>query len=637
MLPSIPEQQLAKAVADLVHKERLRDAAQMFADFCKIKIKLGDDNPTKVIPLLQNYLHFLLDNGGITEAAQILWTPTQFNPNPKSVKQIWDVFETSTTGLFMGAGSMGKSFNVGVRLFLEWVRDPQWTTIKVVGPNEDHLEQNLFSHLVGLHQKATLPMPGEIGELFIGIDRRNQYSAIKGVIIPVGQKKKAGRLQGAKRIPRDTPHEVFGPLSRLFIFIDEIENVPGGLWSDIDNVLSNIDGENDGNGLKIFGAFNPTNQTDEVGKRVEPVFGWENFNIDEHFRWKSIRGWEVLRLDGEQSENVKEGKLVYPGLQTRAGLETIARNAGGRNSAGYYSMGRGAYPPTGVEMTLIPPGMFEKARGEYVWYNSPQPAAGCDLALEGGANCVFTIGKYGLVSGIKWPPSLEHPQGETVMFKNRMGQVEPRWGCQAEQQFILPKGDSVVMAEQIENLCKKAGVKPENLALDRTGHGQGVADYLKHDWSEAIIALNFSESCGDVRILVEDTNTCAELYDRVHSELWFATRAYMEYQYVLLAPSMVIENLKQQLTQRKYRPSGKKSKIESKKDYISRGFKSPDDADSFTLFVHACRKGSGVSLSMTGGAVGSPSDEDGYWYNEAGLRGGAHIDSTNRTDYLEGE
>jgi hypothetical protein len=633
MALSIPEQQLAKQVAELVHKERHKEAAQYFIDYCKLDVRLTDDNPAKFLPVLQTYLHYLLNNGGLAEAAQILWTPTQFNPNPQSVKEIWDMVETTTTGLLMGAGSMGKSFNVGVWLFLQWIRDPQWTTVKVVGPNEDHLEQNLFSHLVGLHQKATLPMPGEIGQLFIGIDHRNQYSAIKGVIIPIGQKKKAGRLQGAKRIPRNQPHPIFGPLSRLFIFIDEIENVPGGLWSDIDNVLSNIDGENDGHGLKIFGAFNPTNQTDEVGKRVEPPFGWEQFDIDKHFRWKSVRGWEVLRLDGERSENVIQGKVIYPGLQTRPGLETIARNAGGRSSAGYYSMGRGAYPPTGVELALIPPGMFQKMRAEYIWYNTPQPASSADLALEGGANCVYTLGKYGMVSGIKFPPSLEYPQGEIVMFKNRSGQSEPRWGCQADQQFILPKAETVEMSEAIISLNKKAGVKPENHCLDRTGHGQGVSDLIKHNWSSAIIAVNYSESASDTRILVEDTLPCDELYDRVASELWFATRALGEYQYFLISPAMDVSKLTQQITQRKYKPAGKKSKIESKKDYVSRGFQSPDEGDSLTLFVHACRKGSGVTLSMVGGVV-STEETDG-WYGE--YANGVKIDVTNRTDYLEAD
>jgi hypothetical protein len=104
---SIPEQQLAKRVAELVHKGQPKEAAQYFIEFCKLGIKLTDDNPAKFLPVLQTYLHYLLNNGGLAEAAQILWTPTQFNPNPQSVKEIWDMVETTTTGLLMGAGSMG--------------------------------------------------------------------------------------------------------------------------------------------------------------------------------------------------------------------------------------------------------------------------------------------------------------------------------------------------------------------------------------------------------------------------------------------------------------------------------------------------------------------------------------------------
>src|ERR1019366_1724696 len=143
-------------------------------------------------------------------------------------------------------------------------------------------------------------------------------SSIRGVIIPKGNTKKAGRLQGGHRRPRLTPHPVFGPLSRLFIFLDEIENIPAGVWQDIDNVLSEI--ETGGHGFKIFGAYNPTNATDEVGKRAEPPFGYADLDEDAHFRWKSARGWDVLRLDGERCENVIQGKIIYPGLQTREGL-----------------------------------------------------------------------------------------------------------------------------------------------------------------------------------------------------------------------------------------------------------------------------------------------------------------------------
>ena len=526
------------------------------------------------------------------------------------------------------------SYTMGARFLLEWLRDPEWTSLRIIGPSEDHLEANLFSHLVSLHKSATIPLPGEIGELWIGLDRRQQLGSIKGVVVPVGRVKKAARLQGAKRKPRPVPHPRFGALSRMFIFIDEIENVPAGIWSDIDNVMSNAVEVSDG-GFKIFGAYNPTNQQDEVGKRAEPTFGWEALDPDRHFKWTSKRGWEVLRLDGERSENVIHNRVIYPGLQTRAGLEAIAKNAGGYQSPGYYSMGRGLYPPQGIALTVIPPGMLAQSRGEFIWFNDPQAVGSCDLALEGGSSAVFTIGKLGLASGIKYPPSLSHPKGRTVMFKNPQGRVVPRWGLQADQQFKLPKGDTAVMTSAIIKTCKSGAIAGHLLAVDRTGHGAGIADMVKNDWSSAIHDLNYSEGCSETKVMVEDTKTCKEEYPRVDSELWFGMRKWMEFGYFILNPQIEMSELSQQLTQRQYRSTGGKSQVESKKDYKARGYKSPDEADSLTLFVYAARKGESLILSMKGdtadGGMNGEPEED--WPGQ--YPNGVRIDESNRTDALE--
>lgn len=626
------EKKLSQSVTRFVHAENYSDAAKLINECCELDLRSDFTNPAKSIPVIQHYLHYLMNNGGMEEAAQLLWTPTQFTPDPQSVKDIWKLFDESGTGLIMGAASMGKSYGMGVRLFLEWIRDPNWTSIKLIGPNEDHLEQNLFSHIVSLHQSAKLPMPGEIGELFVGLDRRNQLSAIKGIIIPIGKVKKAGRLQGAKRKPRPEPHPLFGPLSRMFVFIDEAENVPGGLWSDIDNVLSNA-GEG---GLKIFMAYNPTNQHDEVAKRAEPVIGWENFDSEKHFKWRSKRGWDVLRLDGERSENVVTGQTIYPGLQTREGLEKISRNAGGRTSAGYFSMGRGAYPPQGVELTIIPSGLFYKMRGEFIWYNAPEPVGACDVALEGGDAAVYSLGKCGLASGKKLPPSIDFPTGQTVMFKDKKGNVLPRWVVQLDQQFTLPKAATPEMKDKILLTSKRAGVRPEYFAIDRTGVGTGVADYMKHDWSSAIHDINYSDGAPkDKKIMLEDSKNCDEEYDRMASVLWFMARMYGEFEYFLINPSVDIANLAPQLTQRRYRP-GKCKRVESKRDYMSRGFSSPNEADSLTLLVYAARFGSGVTPSMRGDSVPfglSDGFDDDYWSDR--YPGGVRIDITNKTEILD--
>lgn len=631
------EQKLTEDAAALIHKDQPYQAAMLIRDALKLSVKL-ENEPAKYYPVLIEFLHHLLNSGKPALAAKLLWTPTRFTPAPQCTQDVWDLFERSSQGLVMGSGSMSKSYGMGVRLFLEWIRDPEFTTIKVIGPSEDHLESNLFSHLTGLHKDAKLPMPGEVGELFIGLNRRDQLSSVKGVIIPVGKVRKAGRIQGAKRRSRSKSHSLFGPLSRLFIFVDEIENVPGGLWSDIDNILSNVSDEGDVSGFKIFGAYNPSDQTSEVGKRAEPPFGWDSFDGEKHFKWKSIRGWDVLRLDGEKSENVIAGKVIYPGLQTRSGLEAIARNSGGRQSAGYYTMGRGMYPPSGIELTIIPPGMLAKWKGRFIWYDNPTPIGSADLALEGGANACFTLGKWGRATGILFPATLEHPLGRRFMFKDRAGQPIIRWGLQAEQQLIVPKGDTIHMANSLIGLCRKSGVKGEFFACDRTGGGSGTADLMKHDWSPSIHDVNYSSGCSTTKIMSEDTKNCDEEFERMASELWFALKAWGEYTYFLIAPEFDMTKITQQLTQRKFRTTGLRTKIESKKDYMSRGFDSPDEADSLTLFVHAARKGSGVTLSMKlDEALDMPGGEDSWdgWEQEVAMRGGSRIDESNRNQFLD--
>lgn len=634
MLTDLFQKDVAARVAALIHREKLREAAQLVNEVCKLGLKLADDDPRHVLPVLQNYLHYLLHSGGMEEAAQLLWTPTQFSPEPQSVKDIWKLFDDSSHGLIMGAASMSKSYSFGVRLMLEWIRDPEWTAVRVVGPSEAHLEQNLFSHLVGLHRDAKLPMPGEVGDLYIGMDRRNQVSAIRGVVIPIGSNKKSGRLQGTKRKPRPKPHPIFGPLSRLFVFIDELENVPQGLWKDIDNILSQVEEEGAGkHTFKLFGAYNPNDQSNELGKRAEPTFGWENFDVDQHFRWKSTRGWEVLRLDGEKCENVVQGKTIYPGLQTRAGLETIAQNGGGRQSGGYYTQGRGAYPPQGIELTVIPPGMFAKWRGEFVWHEEPVKVGALDTALEGGAAASYTLGSWGRASGKKLPPSIEHPNGTTVMFKDKMGHVSPRWGLQAEQQFALPKGDTIEMKNQVLRINRDAGVRPEFFAIDRTGNGSGVADLLRYEWSSAIHEINFSQGPSLGKIMLEDSKTCEEDYDRICSEIWFSLRAYGEFGYLLISSSIDLTKLTQQVTQRRFR-SLKTRRVESKKDYMSRGYPSPDEGDSLGLFVMAARRGSQAVLSMRGTDVEANDGFDDWYDIGRDVQNGVYIDPSNRVDYL---
>lgn len=610
-------------VAELLHKEQVIDAAKLMVKNAGRKDPVN--NKTEAFAVLTPLLHYCLNNDGMVEAAQLLWSPTLFTPEPESTKRVWRAFDTDDFILLMGAASMSKSYSMGVRLMLEWIRDPQFTTVQVIGPSENHLEDNLFSHLVELHKSATIPLPGQVGKLFIGVDPRKRRGAIRGVVIPLG-KKAAGRIQGTKRFNRTKPHPFFGTLSRMFVFLDEMVNIPKGVWKDIDNVLANAQGDH---GLKVIGAFNPTDPQDEVGRRCEPKGGWTSFDADRDFDWVSTRNWRVVRLDAKFSENVQEGRKVFEGLQTREGYDLIISNSGGSDSPGYWTMARGCFPPSGVTMAIIPGGMLNKFKAEFIWLETPEEAAGIDMALQGKDCAYFAKGKFGVASGIKLPPTLEAPNGITVFFKNRVGHNAPRWALQLEALFKLPKAETQEMAETIVKLCKQLFVKPAWVCMDRTGNGQGVYDVVKYLWSHEVQGINYSEKASDRKIMVEDTKTPFELYDRVQTELWFLMRKMIEFDYAKALPSMDLTELIPQLSTRWFRASGKISKVETKEDYRLRNQAlSPDEADAVSLLFLGARNAAQVTFGMT------PENTSAEGYDDDDLSEGYRVDVTNRFEEL---
>jgi len=618
-----PQKRLAFDASELLGKDRFSEAAELVAKASgQPKREMTKDRANL---LLGSLLHWLLNNDGMEEAAMLLWGPTQFDPRPESTRRVWETFDKYNNILLMGAGSQSKSFSMAIKLFLEWLRDPENTTVKVLGPSEQHLEDNLFTHLVQLHQGSRIPLPGEIGKLFIGLDHRARKSSISGVVIPIG-KKASGRLQGVKRSPRKTPHPIFGTQSRLFVFLDEIANIPIGIWRDIDNLLSNTDGD----GLKIIGAFNPTNQSDPVGTRCEPPFGWSSFDPDKHFDWVSTRGWAVVRLDAKYSENVRTGRVIYPGLQTLAGYNLVIKNAGGLDSPGYWAMARGCFPPTGAVMSVLPPGLLLKWRADVIWYEAPKPCGGVDLALEGGDSTKFAKGMFGLASAIKLLPSLQHPKGDTVFFEDAAGRKRPRYVLLVEQIFTLSKGESVAMSEEVMRVARAAGISPEWLAVDSTGNGAGVSDLLKYNFGP-ITSINFFQGASETKIMAEDAGTAYEFYERANSEMAFALRKFVEFGYCYASPSLSMEELGPQLSNRLFRLTGKKARVESKPEFKTRNAnKSPDEADAVGLLLAVVRKASGFVPGMTAENSTEPLDDD----DDGGGYGAGYTDQTNRFEDL---
>lgn len=596
MTPAHLDPQQADAILEagrFIHSDRRVDAANLIVqyveDTTKKKQKFAKSESFANEVLLGTLKH-CLDTDNYELGAGLLWPEFLFTPNPWATKTVWGGIRRHSQVLLMGASSMSKTFGAGVFFYLDWLRDPEHTTIRVVGPGESHLESNLFSHLVTLHRQAALPVPGQVGALFLGLDPRDQKSAIKGLTIPIGKLAGAGRLQGVKRYPRGHMHPFFGQMFRLRVLVDEIEKVPEGIWKDFRNLSSNIGTYEDG--LKIVCAFNPEMVGSQTYQHAEPPKGWASVDLDKDHEWESRKGWHVIRLDAHKSENVIEGKEKYPGIQTKRGLELLAKSSGGTESAGYYTFGRAMYPTQGTSLSVIPVTMFSKARGEFIWYDDPQEIGAVDSALEGTDPPVFALGRFGMATGCTFPPSLEFPNGRKIIFRQSNGKPAVRPALHVAKLFTLQNGNTVQMVEQVKVMANALGIPPDRMLLDRTGNGAGVHDVLKETgWPESY-GLNYSSSSTETRIMQEDKETCYEMYDRAYSELWYAFRRWLEFGFVLFADDLEdFAGIQTEFTSRLSKMANKgKKKVESKQDYKHRnGGASPNRADAVTLLLHLVR------------------------------------------------
>jgi hypothetical protein len=610
-------QSLTRQVAQQLHEhDNKRAAADLILQVQGSERRTTSDQ--EALAVLTTFRQWLLDRVFYREAAMLLWSPNKFSADPSSVQLMWDQIRETSQLMVMGAASMGKSFSLGVWLYLDWLRDPEHTNVKVVGPSEDHLEKNLFSHLVDLHQSAVIPSPGTCIRLGIALDRHKRDAGIYGVVVPIGKRAPA-KLQGIKVKNRTTPHPTLGRMTRLRVMLEEAEDIPVGIWEDVSNILSNTDGVEQ---FKIFAAFNPKDRNGACGVRCEPMEGWGHFDLDSSFTWVSRRGWNVVRLDGLRSENVVAKKVLVPGLQTITGIDRITANAGGINTPGYYTFARGAFPVDGASLVIIPTNFLNDAVGEYVFASSTL-AAGVDIALEGNDSAIITVGRYGLATGWRARPTKEHPDGKLELFRLPDGRTTRRNVLQVDQQFRMPNAETVTMARQIRDICEQAGVDPEWVCVDRTVNGAGVHDYLKSTWGP-VKGVNPSTTATDIRILAEDSEVPSGLYERLVTELWYATRKFLEHGLLKFSPTVPTERLFHELTTRQFNTSARgRIKVESKPDYKSRGNKSPDFADSLTLLIH------GVRLNVAGPMGQANASEPEM------LSVKAFTDVTNRFQYLD--
>lgn len=584
--------------------EAARTTARHFNIVAQISTKL------EAFSVLNALLNAVLDADRYDLAATLLWTPSAFTAKPHFTQMIFDAMRTESLVAIQGCASASKSFSLGVWHYLDWRRDPEETNISIVGPSENHLKANLFSHIVDLHNKSAIPGPGVVGELRISLDPHDLYAGIRGVVVPIGARS-SGRLQGLKVKPRKHPHPKFGTQTRVRVVLEEAENIQPGVWEDVGNIVTNISDANNYR-FKLSAAYNPKDRSSPMAVRAEPIDGWDSIDIDRDETWQSRRGWKVLRLDAYRCENVIEGREIYTGLQTKSGMEKVIQQGGGLNTPTYFTMVRGFYPVVGADLAVVPHGLLseERARGEFIFISEPDTFAAVDVALEGDDNAHMAVGRAGRASGWRSLPTLTSPQGDVTMFKNAKGDRAHRFVLQIEQIVPLAKGATDALAEEIIQKSRALMIKPDHLAVDRTGNGAGVHDLLRARLGQQVTGFNGSESCTTLKILEDDLMTPFEEYSYLTSEMYFGVKKWLDVGALRFSSAISADPLFREFSGRRYViPTGRaKTRVESKKDYKSRGNRSPDRADSVVMLLQLVRTYEQVTQSHLASSTGGSSE-----------------------------
>lgn len=542
------------------------------------------------IPIAENivrqFVVSLLNKDQFEAAAVILWGDDVYDWRPKSAQNTWRCLFDYDQLMIQGAGAMGKTYNGAVWFYLDWYRDPQYTSIKVVSLTKEHAERNIFANIKTLHRTALVKPESDQDEKATSIQvTSDNKQGIHLVAIPKGESG-YGTLRGFHTVPRPgKAHPRFGRQSRIRVVLDEAEEVPIGVWEGINNILSTADIKDNPGQIKIFGASNPKDRTSQFAMRCEPVHGWSMIDCETDFEWESKLGYHVLRLDAARSENVLERKIIFPGLQTYQGfMNYMARG----NTPEAMTMARGWFPEEGMAMGIITPAMMDNAIGIVRFVGPVVALAAFDLALEGQDQVICSYGRFGLCDG--WTPQ----SGRFISFP------KPRMVLQLDSQIPFPKKATLEQTQAIIGFAKQMKIAPNWLCVDRTGNGAGIHDSLCSLFGTEVLGVNYSWAATDSHILGDDSQKASELYSGVVTELLFGLAKYLEFEYLKISPGFRNQELIKQACARRYKQKGRGLvRVESKGEYCTRTRqRSPDALDSLSLLVFLMRQRSGIQATM---------------------------------------
>ncbi len=289
--------ELSKGGDESASAERWIEAANLALTADEIEDRVSDKG--EAIKVLQALEKNLAEENRYIEIAALLFGNVRFDSRPQCVREVFDAVIKNHKLIIIGGSSLSKTYSCGVLFYLYWRSDPYFTQVILAGPSEDHLYGNLFSHIVGIHKSAAIPLTDDDAknidinetDMFISMHDALPEMRIRCVLCKQNQISATG-LRGHKPKPvRTVAHPKMGFMSRVYELIDEGTHVSPGAFEDIKTTEACINPATDT--VKIVIACNPEGVTYKVVELAEPEGGWDVEQVDTLYNWTSAKGYPV--------------------------------------------------------------------------------------------------------------------------------------------------------------------------------------------------------------------------------------------------------------------------------------------------------------------------------------------------------
>jgi hypothetical protein len=488
------------------------------------------------------------------------------------VRSPWldDMLEAILSNEFVslaGCASSGKSYAVGFYAVMFFIASPTDTLMFVTSTSIKGAQLRVWKTISSIWN--AIPFAGDYGELvhskcmIRGFEKGKPADHLGIHIVAAGsgsEQAAEDRLIGSKA-------------DRLYLFADELPQLPKQV---IIAASTNLVNGSEEQPFKMVAMGNPFLMTDAFGEMSKPVDGWDSVS-EGVYEWKTDRG-VVKRYDSERSPNFINGKetLRY-GWLPKSKIIALAKKQYGEKSLPFYRQYKAFWFREASTETVYSEGDIVMGLGLETW----------DLERDGeimketkiaGADPSYTQG--GDVFPFVYGRVIETNKGHTLVQVDGVINLDDMG---TEENKDTPRTYRSVT--QLQELCSKHNISPDNFGYDGTGAGVTFADVITSEWSGLPLNIQFGGNASALPAGINDSRPASEVYSNRVTELWVRGKGMFAEKMIRGLPQACLEQMVVRRWNTATRSGAKKIGVERKLDMKAREGRSPDEADAFFVML----------------------------------------------------